>query len=242
MKWIEIFESFSPIKKQEYIDKSMGDKILAAAKRNGDDKEHSTSLDIIKQLTKADPTIAFDFLNFICNIYVKNELRLEDIPRLRTDLKEFVRVRPKLQNKDISSYRTLDQLYSVLEPFKEVRVSTNASEVKKIKDEGVEKLIYEPDFKAFIVKTKEAACFYGAGTKWCTAAETDNAFDTYNKQGPLIVIIAKQNGKDVKFQLHYESGQFMNERDLPISAAEIKLLSQFPEYSKLVNKLTSKHY
>ena len=70
-----------------------------------------------------------------------------------------------------------------------------------------------PNFKVIIPKTEESACLYGTGTKWCTTAEKDNKFDSYNKQGDLYIILTKIDGKDRKFQFHYESDSFMDERN-----------------------------
>ena len=77
-------------------------------------------------------------------------------------------------------------------------------------------------------KTKEDACYYGQSTRWCTAAKTDNMFDHYNKKGPLYIIIPKQpRYKDEKYQLSFETDQFMNEKDEGVKLD--KLLELYPE-------------
>jgi hypothetical protein len=77
--------------------------------------------------------------------------------------------------------------------------------------------------KIVIPKTEEAAKFYGRGTRWCTAGDNDNRFDYYNKQGPLYVIIFRGSG--VKWQFHFESGQFMDEQDDDLEPSSVKPLS-----------------
>jgi hypothetical protein len=67
-------------------------------------------------------------------------------------------------------------------------------------------------------------------------------FDQYNEGGKLYIIIAKQGGKDRKFQLHVEHDQFMDERDQAVSKADIKFLSSFDEYTKFLNMMIKKHY
>jgi hypothetical protein len=67
-------------------------------------------------------------------------------------------------------------------------------------------------------------------------------FNHYHDQGDLIIIIAKIGEKIRKWQLHYESNQFMDERDQEISQADIKLLSKIPEYTEFLNTLIKKHY
>lgn len=70
--------------------------------------------------------------------------------------------------------------------------------------------------------TMEDACYYGQSTKWCTAAKNDNMFDYYNKKGPLYIIIPKNpRYKDEKYQLSFDTNQFMNEKDEQVSLDEL---------------------
>lgn len=242
---INLFEKLDPTKKQEYLVKSMGEKIVDAAKKDQSFKHQGKdpdAMEAVKQLTNADPSAGLDNLNFIVRMYVKNQFKMEDISKLKKELETFMKAKSKIQNKDINSYKSLDELYDVTEQFEDVDLKSKGQAEKEVKDSQVERLIDTPNFKALIPKTKEAACFYGKGTKWCTAATQDSMFDHYHSQGPLIIIIAKVGGKDRKWQLHYESGQFMNERDQEISKADIAILSKFPEYEQLLNKLIKKHY
>ena len=56
----------------------------------------------------------------------------------------------------------------------------------------------------------------GSGTEWCTATGKDDGyFLDYIKQGPLYVIINKNNPKE-KYQFSYESNQFMDAEDSEI--------------------------
>jgi hypothetical protein len=51
-------------------------------------------------------------------------------------------------------------------------------------------VVYD-DGRFFVVNplNHEASCYYGRGTKWCTAAETDTHFKKYNDDGKLFYII-----------------------------------------------------
>lgn len=86
------------------------------------------------------------------------------------------------------------------------------------------------------LKTKEAACHYGANTKWCTAAESGNMFDQYNRSGPLYVIRTKGDNK--KYQFHFESNQFMNDQDKPIEMSDF--LKNHPSLTK-IKEFEGKH-
>jgi hypothetical protein len=83
--------------------------------------------------------------------------------------------------------------------------------------------------------TKDDACYYGQSTRWCTAAKNDNMFDHYNKSGPLYIIVPKQpRYKDEKYQLSFETEQYMNEKDEGIKLD--KLLELYPEIKAGLSK------
>ena len=47
--------------------------------------------------------------------------------------------------------------------------------------------------------THDTSCYYGKGTKWCTAASTDHQFKRYNEDGKLFYILDRQAPSDNKF-------------------------------------------
>ena len=69
--------------------------------------------------------------------------------------------------------------------------------------------------------TEQAAKWWGKGTRWCTSADKDNAFRTYNDNAPLVIILLRmqddaQGRMQVrKFQLHVtdDDVQFMDDND-----------------------------
>ena len=94
----------------------------------------------------------------------------DNIAKVVTD---FHRNLSRITNKDINSYRSLNDLESVvtdaLNKEKEKRVSKEAA---KIYEKGGV-IIYAPF-------TVEASCKYGAGSKWCIAGKSgDNGLNTY---------------------------------------------------------------
>jgi len=145
---------------------------------------------------------------------VKSQLKLEDLYKAKEYLPVFDKLSKsgKLENNNINSHISLSSLYSVIRPYLEgEEFASKGEEIKHTKVEGADKL-YEDD--AFVVihpKTEEAAKYYGKGTQWCTAAENNNMFDHYNKNGPLYIVIGKRYNE--KYQFHFESEQFMDETD-----------------------------
>lgn len=93
-------------------------------------------------------------------------------------------------------------------------------------------------------KTKDASCYYGQGTKWCTAATRgENMFKEYNKFGPLYIIVAKDGDK---YQLHAESASLMDSKDEEVDYK--MLITKYPsldnfepmkKYIKIKNFLKS---
>jgi hypothetical protein len=86
---------------------------------------------------------------------------------------------------DLYQYKSLSQLISEISEFQKRQRRT----VRKVKGGNV---VYEDD-RFFIVNplTQDASCYYGKGTKWCTASETSHQFNTYNDDGKLFYIIDK---------------------------------------------------
>ena len=117
---------------------------------------------------------------------------------------------------------------------RQVRNAVEAMEQEKAdKEEGTEAAkgdadtVYE-NAQVRIVKLNDqkAACYYGRGTQWCTAATRGmNMFDTYAKEGPLFAFLPKKPEHEAeKYQLWYStvadpdrySIQFMDETDAPV--------------------------
>lgn len=85
-------------------------------------------------------------------------------------------------------------------------------------DRGESKTVYEDNTVRVIVPEDEtAACYYGQGTRWCTAATRGtNYFEQYSKRGPLYILLPKKPEYDgERYQLHFPSQQYMNEEDEP---------------------------
>lgn len=108
--------------------------------------------------------------------------------------------------RDILNIKSLHDLESITSQY-EIIKSKNA-EIKDMKD-GAEKVFEDSNWLAIHIKTKEASCFYGANTKWCTASKTHNMFNTYSTNGPLIIIIDKNQNK--KYQLNLKRDAYIND-------------------------------
>lgn len=198
-------------------------------------------------LADADPSRNGKFVNWIVDRYIANDFLMEDLPRVKRALENFETVSAQLDKKDINQYRKLSDLEDAIEPLlTQQQPVTGKGQQRLAKDKAKaesEIIINTPNFKVVVPKTEEASCFWGRGTKWCTAAtDSDNMFNIYHKQGPIYTIMAKIDGTVRKFQLHYKSDQFMDEKDNPVNKSDIAALSEIPEYKQFLESLISKHY
>jgi hypothetical protein len=109
-------------------------------------------------------------------------------------LKKFVAIGPNLEIKDINQYKTFAELKNAINQY-ENRIRR---EVQTI--EGAD-IVYENDqFTVVAPLTTEASCYYGAGTKWCTASSADNThFNNYMKDGKLFYILDKTKATSDRF-------------------------------------------
>ena len=179
--------------------------------------------DIFQEIISADPTYnpqkpqkMGKFGKWLLGIYLKDNLKTEDLYKATDYLSYFVKFNGKIQQKDIMKYKSLPELYSVVEPFisNPDQAATKSEEVRKIK-EGAEKVYEDAKWMVIVPHTQEASCYYGKGTQWCTAATgSQNYFDYYNKKGLLYINILK--GTDTKYQFHFETNSFMDATDTSI--------------------------
>lgn len=176
-----------------------------------------------KQLIFADPTSNPNkdkmgkYGKWILSLYKQGKLKTGDIPELRDSLVYFDKFKAKLERKDINQYRSVPELYNAVKLFMENpnQAASKSDELRKTKQEGAEKVYEDEEWLVIVPKTEQAACLYGKGTKWCTAAtEGDNMFNFYNNRGPLYININKKTGR--KYQFHFQTNQFMDEQDIEI--------------------------
>lgn len=100
-------------------------------------------------------------------------------------LREFEKISSNLPKTDINSYQSIQELWNALNNY----ANKPRREYQKVQGGNV---VYD-DGRFFIVnpQTHSASCYYGRGTKWCTAADSDYQFKRYNDDGKLFYILDK---------------------------------------------------
>ena len=177
------------------------------------------------------------YMIWLMKQYVKNKFKIpEDLPKLNSELEQFSKISHKLEKTNIHDY-SWDEFLSVLPKLDDIHTS---KEEERIAKAGAEKLFEDENWLVIHPKTEEAACYYGKGTRWCTAAREDNYFDRYNQDGNLYIIISKKNPEE-KYQFHFESASFMNAEDKDINDAEKKRILSDDGLQKFLLKLSKKY-
>ena len=105
---------------------------------------------------------------------------------------------------------------------------------REVKEDEFIKYYEDEDVLVIIPLTENASCKYGKGTRWCTAAKKENMFDEYTKIDPetgekqRLYILIPKNPKHPgeKYQVHFESKSYMNEKDENVS---IRIFERFPK-------------
>lgn len=161
----------------------------------------------------------------------------EKFNKLSSLLSRFDKISSNLPIKDLYGYKNIEQLENALTEYE----NKQRRNVQKIKDAN---LVYD-DKTRFIVfnpLTHDSSCYYGSGTKWCTAASTDEHFHRYNKDGKLFYVIDRtKKSTDPNYKvaiLQKYNGEVMvfNAVDDPIDTGWI---FNTDDYEKILDSIDS---
>lgn len=181
-------------------------------------------------LMSHDPSKNRRFSQWIIETFLRDGFLAEDGVKVRETLELFLANQQRLDvaQRDIGSYKTLADLWIIVKRFHQTEEEDFSLSGKMKKRNEMTKahresiiLLDQNDITIAVPLTIEAAKWWGRGTRWCTAADKDNAFYSYHEDAPLIVIDLKKDGK---FQLFVDRSdfQFTDANDSELSKATIK--------------------
>ena len=209
-------------------------KIIDSFRRNHPTMEvHSLNL-----LLMADPTASQNGMGsftgrygvWIGNMYANGSIKPGDAPELKSAL--FTYDKNKTQLPQIKDCKSLSELIEwvkdLSDDFKPVRKQSKAKA-------DLEKVYEDDEWVVYVPHSHAAARRGGEGTNWCTASENDNYYNMYSKHGPLYINVRKSDG--AKFQFHFESDQFMDADDEPVSLKELALSDGLINFYSKINPL-----
>lgn len=211
---------------------------LGIVVRDATTGQETINFDLAKQkMIDADPTQNKKFFAWILNGYARGGNRMfEDIDtNMKPTLTRYIALRDRKvippEKADITTYcglygcttdkeRQLPGLMNLVDEYYKVE-NISTEEERALISSGDAVLEFE-DANIVVIrpKTVDAAKAFGKATKWCTAADKNNRFDSYNKDGPIFIIIPTPPVRTYdreRFQLQFDTGQFMDDANDPIS-------------------------
>jgi hypothetical protein len=224
---------------QQYNNALPGGNIKDTAKKNPEQV-----LDyLLTWIERGDPTRNKEYSQSIAKLYANGQSKLEDVASTLADyLVKFDRLKRKKKiqppRNDFNRYRDLESFYDVVDEYPE------EEEAKPEVKQNAQELYRDSRLIVTIPQDEQAACYYGQGTRWCTAGKTNNQYDYYTQGNrPLYIIIPRQPAHPgEKYQFHFETKQFMDEQDRQIGPAGIaKLIKRFPELTKILQLPAEKY-
>lgn len=197
---------------------------------------------ILADIEAQDPTQNKEYSQWLTRSWINGggKAKIEDMNRNDLLTAYTMGKRRKLikpEHADINRFKTYADFENML--LKEYDVEQLIKDPKKEQEaKGQAKTVFDsPNVRIVVPEDEPAACYYGRGTRWCTAATRgSNYFDNYNSQGPLYILLPKKpQYEGEKYQLHFPSGQFMDLNDDPVNVSEL-LGDRFPETLEFFKK------
>ena len=151
--------------------------------------------------------------------------------QLAWKLHSDIRFQKNLEIKDINQYETLKDISdAIIKHENKVRRDVN-------KIDGAD-VVYEDDrFTVISPKTHDASCYYGTGSKWCTAAKSSEShFQTYNRDGKLFYFLdkkAKTGSRFYKVALLQKYDGAQTFFDAPDESFKTGWILGTPEFNKI---------
>lgn len=191
---------------------------------------HNVAYTVLGMLERTDPTQNKQYVQWLARTYARGGAHLEDVlsqlgPVLSKYYTLVQRRKIPVPYNDVNRFKDFHDFSQLVDQYEDP--VANVQNVNK----GRAVQVYDDrDIRIIVPEDQEAACYYGQGTKWCTAAtqNAQNYFDVYNKKGPLYIIIPKKPAyTGEKYQWQFEAKQFMNEKDKPSNV--IDLVVRYPQ-------------
>ena len=136
---------------------------------------------------------------------------------MKGSLETFFQWQQFMPERDLNKIKSFSELKVMVDNAKDTITAYQEKQSYLDAEEGTDMLRDDEEYKVAIMHNKGAACEFGKGTDWCTAAPGLNYFEQYYKpDDPLFYIEDKLN--DEKYQFHYGSAQYMDGDDYRVPA------------------------
>ena len=184
-----------------------------------------------KWLQQFDPSPNNKYVNWMITRYLQGGIkRLEDFGSgIVQALERFEELKNKKKlgaDADINKLKSLADLNKLIQSHNETSLDYDPKEVDVILD--------SPNYSILSPKTYNASKALACDTDWCTAFP--DMYKQYSKQGPLYII--KDKNTDERWQFHFESNQYMDEKDSPLEQDNDSNVPDAYEAAGLINFFT----
>ena len=160
----------------------------------------------------------------------------ENLSKITAAITSFDKISSSLPLTDINQYQSVDQLVDAINSY----VTRIRRDYEQVPGGNV---VYN-DERFFVVnpQTHDASCYYGRGTKWCTASDGDYQFHKHNDIGKLFYILDRtksSNDPEYKIALmrNFDGGlSFFDATNQLINSGWIL---RSPEYDRIMDSIES---
>jgi hypothetical protein len=185
----------------------------------------SPALNLLNLFLETDSTPNKQNSQWMIKRFLQDEFRVEDIGALGAALEQFELLKRNkvitgvdINQLSVKQLRDLTREKQDSTPICQQDLQINSY----IKSGQAKLMMNTSDFKVIVPVTKEASCYFGKNTDWCTAtpSETYNMFTHYMQKykSPLYIIIQCHGGSEEEYwQFHFETEQFMDSDDRSIN-------------------------
>lgn len=131
----------------------------------------------------------------------------------------------------------MDFLGWILDAYSETQTQSKRGQENEQRNEmfangEIEVLLDTPDVGLYIPHTERASRYLGKNTRWCTAADNNCMFESYKKNGDLLVILFKKTND--RYQIHEKTKSFMDAKDEEVNHRT--LYRKYPDLYPVVVK------
>lgn len=186
----------------------------------------------------ADPTKRGKYLRWMTDLYKDTSASVfyEDLYKVTESLELFEKVQNKLnlEERNILNYNSLNELWDKIKKYKddvEFTLSKKQLNGDTPVDGEFDVLLDNELYSVIVPKTHRSACYWGSGSRWCTAhSGYDRTYWGYAEKGPIVIIYYKKNEIKNNIQFHIETSQYMDLEDRPIDPE-----GMFAKYPDVLN-------
>lgn len=168
----------------------------------------------------------------------------EDAEKIPPLLKQYEVLKKEI-GQPIDSFKSIQDLYTVIQQHTQKGVPQDKEALerynvfKATEEKGLKEIYDDNEWIIGIPTTFESSKPFGQYTNWCTTSSGGTYYDRYLNQygGEYYILLNKEDG--ALYQFHFESNQFMDERDYGIDMDNFT--EAFPNIAKFLFEYKSKN-